>query len=143
MEQDKFNELLMSILAKWDEAGNADAILNDNTGDLELSEENQKIFNLICERLDQTRAKMMDLQDYVGDGGTREEWLDDIFTAAVKKANLTEEEIAKVNEMRRQAYEHGATAKVEEVGDTPAEAVETTCDDTKVNNINEVKTETL
>ena len=104
MENDKFNELLMAILKKWDDTS-ADAVLNDNTGDLELTEENQQIFAQICKNIDDAAQKLDELHSYVEEGGTRDEWLDDKISNALESIDATDEQKTQALELMHKSIE--------------------------------------
>lgn len=105
MEQDKFNELLVSVLKKWEES-DAKTILENNEGDLQLNEENQQIFEKICKNIDDTVEKMKELAQYRLNGGTREEWIEERLDEALDAVNATDEQREKAAEIIVDAMEN-------------------------------------
>lgn len=104
MNQDELNKLLFSILQKWENDKSADAILNDKTGELALSAENQEIFEKICANIDKSAKKLTDLENCVAEGGTRDQWIEDQFSDAFDKINATDEQKCAILEIVDEAY---------------------------------------
>ena len=105
MEEQKFNELLISVMKRWDESKDAKAILEDNTGELELTEENQKILEIICSSIDKTAQKMEELKAYKAEGGTGKQWIQGQFDGAYDAIGATDEQKAQVTELVNKALE--------------------------------------